>query len=160
MSKEDPDYKRYFERLFMNVMNHKLNSDFLDAWVDGHQRALTPLDTDDQAFFHQLRQFIQHRPAYLRKLMQKYYGSPASYSCRISGSSDKKYDIDGFPASTPYEGWYFKDTQVSIAVHPEPGERLAYWLVNGKPVLNNTSRFVHRVNQSTTIEPVFTQINK
>jgi len=160
MSKEDPDYKRYFERLFMNVMNHKLNSGFLDAWVDGHQRAITPLDTDDQAFFHQLRQFIQHRPAYLRKLMQKYYESPASYSCRISGLSEKKYDIDGYPTDTPYEGWYFKDTQVSITVHPESGERLAYWLVNGKPVLNNTSRFVHRVNQSTTIEPVFTRKTK
>jgi len=155
MHQEDPAFKKYFERLFMKVMNHKLSPEYLRAWVDGHQRAITPLDTDDQVFFDQLRLYVRHRPAYLRELMRKYFGSSESYSCRIIGQGDRQYHIDGYPHTPPYQGWYFKDHEISVGVNPIPGEQVAHWLVNGQALAKNAQQLSYRVDRPTIIEPVF-----
>jgi CotH protein len=155
MHQEDPAFKKYFERLFMEVMNHKLSPEYLRAWVDDHQRAITPLDTDDQAFFDQLRLYVKHRPAYLRELMRKYFGSSESYSCRIVGQGDRQYHIDGYPHTPPYQGWYFKDHEISVRVDPVPGAQVAHWLVNGQVLAKNTQQLSYRVDKPTVIEPVF-----
>ncbi len=155
LSSEDPDYKIYFERLFMDTLNHKINPPYLNAWLDRQRDAILPLNTDDRAFFQTLAEFLQHRPAYLRKMMRTYYDSPESHSCDVFGPIDQGITIDGYPSELPYKGWYFEGSQITLQIDPGKHHRLVGWRINGRIINSTESQFSHTVMAPVRIEPIF-----
>lgn len=153
---EDPEFKKYFERLFMNVMNHRLTPDILRSWVDYHEKIILSLGSSDQEFFNQLRLFVNHRSEYLRKLMQKYFGSPESHICRVGGPADMTYEIDGFRSAAGYKGWYFKGSEITVKIESKNEKAVSYWMVNGEKIKSDDNQLKYTINSKTTIEPVFT----
>jgi hypothetical protein len=155
LSSEDPVYKTYFERLFMDTLNHKINPAYLDAWLDHQKAVIRPHQTDDRAFLETLNDFLHHRPAFLRELMRKYYNSPASHNCDVRGPKDLRITIDGNPSKLPYNGWYFEDTQISLRVDPGQHQRLVGWRVGDRIIQTTNRQFVHTVMAPVEIEPIF-----
>ncbi len=155
LSNEDPAYKAYFERLFMDTLNHKINPAYLDTWLDRQRAAILPLNTDDQAFFKTLADFLQHRPAYLRKMMRTYYKSPESHNCQVYGPRNMGITIDGYPAELPYEGWYFAGSQITFTVDPDAQQKLVGWRIGDRIIKSNQPQFSHTVMTPVRIEPLF-----
>lgn len=157
MRNEDSEFKNYFERLFMNVMNHKLTPEFLKSRIDYYDQVNDSFGFPDKNFINQLRLFIKHRPEYLRKLMRKYFGSPESYRCVVKGPNEMGYEVDGFISKPEYQGWYFKGSQITIKIYSKDGKNISYWLVNGEQVRSDNNHLTYTVNSETTIKPVFVQ---
>lgn len=152
---EDPAFQKYFEGLFMDTMNHRINPRFMAAWIDEREAELLRLTPENRVFFRKLKEFIRHRPAYLRKLMQQYFGSARSFPCRVIGLNTMTDRIDGYPATTPYKGWYFEGSDITVTIGPLDNRRIVQWFVNGEPVESKQSQFRYTVKSQTTIKPVF-----
>jgi len=155
LSNEDPAYKTYFERLLMDTLNHKINPAYLNAWLDRQKDAILPLNTDDQAFFRNLADFLQHRPAYLRKLMRTYYESPESHPCLVKGPPDMDITIDGYPGQLPYKGWYFEGSEITLRLKTGTHHNLIGWRVDDRIIKSSELQFSHKVLAPVRIEPLF-----
>jgi hypothetical protein len=118
----------------MDITNHKINPQILASWLDGREEMLLQLTPEDRVFFAQLRKFIRHRPAYLRKLMQQYCGSPLSYPCRVIGLNAMTDRIDGYPVAASYKSWYFNGSDITETIGSQDNRRPVKWFANGKPV--------------------------
>lgn len=155
MSTEDPEFKEYFQRLFMNVMNHKLTLEFLKSRVDYYEKTNIAFGVPDTRLINGLRLFIKHRPEYLRTMMQGYLGSPESFHCKVNGPKDLIYEIDGFSSKSGYEGWYFKGCDITVNVRSKSGKPFSYWMVNGQKIESDNNQLRYTINSATSIEPIF-----
>lgn len=153
---DDPEFQKYFERLFMNALNHRLTSDFLESRVNYYEKIAISFGVKDLDYVNQSRLFFKHRHSFMRKLMRKYFGSPESCFCQVKGPNDIIYEIDGFVSGSGYGGWYFKDSQITVKIDGKNGKAVSYWLINGKKIKSCDNKLTYRVNSETTIEPIFT----
>ncbi len=86
--------------------------------------------------------------------MKKYFNSPESYRCIVKGPDNIEYEIDGYPTSSGYKGWYFKGSQISIKVNDDR-KTVSYWLVNGIKYESNKNKMIYTVVTETIVKPVF-----
>jgi hypothetical protein len=156
MHQEDINYRVYFERLFMEVMNHKLSPRQLDAWYNNRYREIMAFQPSEKSYLEkQIRPFITHRSEYLRGLMQKYIGSEKSFSCAVEGIENTKTIIDGIVYDQSYKGWYFNGATISVAPAHESDRTIDHWLINDRIVQSNGRSLIHTINGHTVIRPVF-----
>jgi hypothetical protein len=155
---EDPDFKPYFERLFMEVMNHKLSPSFLREWLGRWSGTILSIRPAEQSFVEEkLYPFITHRPAFLRELMRKYFGSTGSVAVSVEGLDVSGAVIDGFRYDGAYSGRYFEGATIRIALNAEPAGRIEYWLINGEKVVPHGALLTYTVQSTTVIRPIFKQ---
>ena len=155
MYQDDPAYRTYFERLLMDTLNHRLSPQFLEQWFQRRSREILALYPSEKSFLEdKLHPFIAHRSAYLRELMQKYWGSAESYACSVEGIVNKTVTIDGVTYDHDYKGWYFKGSTITVAATDTDGQ-IDHWLINGKKVASNQTRLSYTIDTTITIRPVF-----
>jgi len=148
---EDPLFRQYFERLFTDVMNHKLTPDYLEHWFQRRSQEILAIHPETKPFLEEkLHPFITHRADYLRELMQTYFGAAQSVACTVEGMEDTKARIDGFDHAGNYTGWYFKGATITITLTDDKANtgRMVV-AAAGSPTLT------HTVEAATTIRPVF-----
>ncbi len=151
--KEDPAYSKYFEKLFMDMLNHRLTMDFLQQRVDYYQKAVMDFGGKGDSI-KPVREFIKNRHSYMRILMMKYFGSPESFYCTITGPEDLRFLIDGFERGVGYKGWYFKGTEISIQPVGKYKGKVARWLIDGTEVSAPGDVLSLQLKRSIKIEPV------
>lgn len=158
MHHEDPNYRVYFERLFMQIMNHKLSPQQLNTWYETRYREITAIQPSEKPFLEEkIRPFITHRSEYLRAMMQKYIGSEKSFLCAVEGIENAKTRIDGIVYDQNYKGWYFKGATISVAPAHGSDRTVDHWLINDRIVRFNGSTLIHTIDGPTIIRPVFKQ---
>jgi hypothetical protein len=156
MHQEDPKYKAYFERLFMDVMNHRLSPDQLDQWFKTRYRQITAFQPSEKSYLNnKIRPFITHRPEFLRGIMQKYFGSEESVTCAVEGIEKTKTLIDGIAYNDNYEGWYFKGATITVALTETSDRQIDHWLVNDRIVNAKDKSLTHKIDAPAIIRPVF-----
>jgi len=151
---EDPRFRKYFEGLFMDAMNHRITPVFLNSRVKHYEKIALSFGFFDMEYINQIRLFLDNRPAFIRKLMKKYFNSPESYLCIIKGPDNIEDEIDGYSSSSGYKGWYFKGSQISIKVNDDR-KTVSYWLVNGKKYESYNNKLIYTVVTETIVKPVF-----
>ncbi|MFC1599337.1 CotH kinase family protein [Candidatus Omnitrophota bacterium] len=150
---EDSQFRKYLERLFMEVLNHKLTSKFLESRIDYYEKVNVSCGINNTDFVERARCCLKHRPEFIRKMMQKHMGSDESYSCTVKGPKGIAYEIDGFSSRAPYHGWYFKGSTVEIKIVSYHKKSFSHWLINGSKVIKDKD-LIYQVNSETAIEPI------
>lgn len=157
MHQDDPAYRSYFERLFMDTLNHKLSPQFLEQWFQERSREIIALIPSEKSFLEdKLHPFIIHRADYLRGLMQKYWGSNESVACAVEGIDSNTVAIDGVTYDHDYRGWYFKGSTITVSASADTP--IDHWLVNGKKAAFNQTHLSYIIDTTTTIRPVYKQL--
>jgi hypothetical protein len=151
---EDPEYRNYFQQLLTQVLNHRLNQNYLKSVVDFYEKTAISFGITDRKYFNEIRLFMKHRPAFLMKLMQRYCSYPEVYPCQVKGPEGIIYRIDGFVHRTGFMGWYFKDSEITVEVERYQ-KNISHWIVNGKRVNSQGRKLVHVIDAATVIKPVF-----
>ena len=151
---EDPAYRRYFEKLLIEVLNHRLHPDFLKSAVDFYEKTAASFGINSRDYIDEIRLFLKNRPGFLMKLLQRYCNYPEPYRCRIRGPEGIIYKIDGFVHRSGYRGWYFKGSEITVEIQRYQ-KNISYWLVNGKRLHSRAAKLVYPINAETTIQPVF-----
>jgi len=127
--RDDPAFCRRAVRWVMDTLNHTLTHEFLSSRIDHYERLARSFGRTDLKFIEDYRNFIDHRPAFLRERMKDYFGVGDAFLCRVSAPANLPVVIDGLSTNSSYDGWYFEGESIGLSA-PEEGR----WLVNGIPL--------------------------
>ncbi len=148
--KEDPGFHRYFSRLVMDTLNHRISPAYLESRVNHYEkmaRAIRGVDYNSP-----YKAYVKHRPGFIRKQMQQYFNTGESMICRVKGPPNTQSRIDDYPEQGIYMGHYFKGETITVEYLGPRQDLFSHWLVNGKE--HTTQVLVHLVKQHTVISPV------
>jgi hypothetical protein len=138
--------------LTTEVLNHLLTSRFLEEKCRYYENLVNKFNTEEP-FNPEMREFLLNRAAFLREDLQKHLGLGETFLCRLAGPKGVTFQIDGYWEKNVYQGWYYKDTSISVKVGPPHENRLLHWVVDGRIVNDRILR--HPVKQDTDIRAVF-----
>ncbi len=150
--KESPEYCEYFVRLMMDILNHRLTADFFQPLIEKYKKLANSYGFKKRTYTR-IEIYCQNRPKFLRKQIQQYFGEDECYPCEVIGPDGIQYEIDGYPESSGYKGWYFKDKRITIKILKHDKDIFSHWVVNGKKV--EGTNLEHRILRRTSIKPVF-----
>ncbi len=157
----DHEYNKYFSRLLMDILNHKINSSFLKSRVDHYEKLSKTMFGSEPYFDSMLmRDFFEKRPDQIRNELRKYYGIYGigeSLRSQVNGPDGIKFLIDGYPEEPGYEGWYFKGETIDIKVVSQHQSKFSHWMVNGEKIRDR--RLIFPINRKTVIEPILSTEN-
>ena len=150
---EDEAYREYFKRIFVEVMNHRLTQDFLTERFEYYRHIAHRYGVEHLKYLDTLRDFLTYRPAELRRLAEEHLNTPPSVRFRIVAPRDVELRVNGTAVRSGFEGYYFPNMSVEVAVAESSRSRLSQWLVNGRPVGREPVLRL-RAEEDVTIEPV------
>ncbi|MBN1842780.1 MAG: CotH kinase family protein [Deltaproteobacteria bacterium] len=151
---ESPEFRQYFVRLVMDLLNHRISADFLKSRIDYYEQLARSYDESDRPLkaVEMLRDFVEHRPDFMRRQMQQYFGTGKAFLAEVAGPAEIKYEIDGYPEKGGYRGHYYKGEQINVEILSSHKKSFSHWLVNGKQL--TSSRLLYPVQSETVVKPV------
>lgn len=148
---DDPDYREYFQKLFVEVMNYRVTPAFLAERFEYYRNIAETYGVQDRAYLPLLQTFLTRRPAVLRSLAEQYLNTPASVRCRLV-SRATPVRIDGFDVPDAFEGYYFPGMSIELTAPSDDRGGFSHWLVGGVRV---DGRTIHvRMDRDVVIEAV------
>ena len=149
---EDPAFRQYLTRMFVDALNHRVTASFLKERFE-HYRALAErYGVRDLEYLDSLKRFLALRPDRVRTLLARYVGAGPSYRTRVEGPAGVTFEIDGYPEPSGFSGSYFRGMGISVAL-TERHDDFSHWVVDGRVV--RTSQVYHRVRSNTVIRAEF-----
>jgi len=153
MMNEDTNYRKYFQNLLAEVLNHQLPMAYLESRTRYYENIGNSLDI--VAFQGEdIRLFFKNRPAYLMTMMRKYFNSPKSNLCKVNVPGNTKFEIDGYQYASGYEGRYFTGSKININLNASDDLTVKYWLVNGKKIVTGDNGLAYNVDSNLLIIPI------
>jgi hypothetical protein len=127
---DDEQYRDYFKRIWVDVMNHRLTRDFLAERYQHYHRIAVTYGVSDRDYLPKLDTFLVERPSVVRKLAEEYLQTP-TVDCRIS--TRWPVTLDGHPVTSGFAGYYFRNMPVTLDVPHDRADRFLRWQINGAP---------------------------
>ena len=114
------DYRQYFQDFVLNVLNHELDSTYLNITLDSVYNMATIMNDSTRYVFdfekyQERKSFINNRTAYfIKSINEKFYNSKTT-SVAISNTNNLRYCVDSVPKQNSYKGHYFLNNEVTIS---------------------------------------------
>ena len=128
---ESPEYRKYFLRRLVHVLNHELTPAFVQSVVKRYRHTAIEMNISDLSIFDSLNSYAEKRPAVLRQQMMEYFSSGPSYSLALEAPVGLSVSVDGRVIGDQYNGEYFSETPARIRVNNIPEGNIVIWYVNG-----------------------------
>lgn len=149
---EDPEYRAYFQRVWVEVMNHVLTPAFLDERYRHYATAAATLGIEDRAYLVPLRHFLTHRPVTVWRAAERWLRTGESVEFQIAGTRGAA-EIDGRRVAPGWQGRYFPGMAVRLRVPPNLAYAFSHWVINGQVVTGVETTLTART--PLRIEPVW-----
>jgi len=153
---QDPEWRRYFVNLFVNVLNHEFTRDRVAALLKRYDDLVDQFAMSDQdrRAMRIIRRVLEERPPVMRAWLTREYKTGPAHRVTIDAPTGMKLEIDGYDHEGDYAGWYFAGTPLRIAPAKGDGQiAVRGWRVNGK-YFDNAELALPGVSVETVIEPV------
>lgn len=150
---EDPAYREFVISLCMDLLNHRVTQGYLQSRLEYYNDMLVSYGQNDSEYIENLELFFRKRPAFIRDEMRDMFKLGPSFSCRVKGPAGIQYEIDSYPETIGYNGYYFEGKNMTVSISSSHKDTFSHWLVNGRKVEGSTLSFT--VLADSTIEPVF-----
>jgi hypothetical protein len=149
----DPAYREHFQRVWVEIMNHRLTPGFLDERYRHYHDLAVTLGIEDRDFLVPLHRFLTDRPTLVWHTAERWLGTGASIKVTIAGSGGA-IDLDGRRVAPGWAGRYFPGMPVRLGVPPEHRHAFSHWLINGRVVPDDSLTI--RTTGPLVVEPVWT----
>jgi hypothetical protein len=126
----DPEYRAYFARVWVDIMNHRLTPAFLRERYDHYAELAVELGVPDLEYLKPLKEFLEVRPAVVRAHAERWLQTGPSVRVRYVGRG-APIEIDGHEIRPGWQGYYFPGMEISVRVPDEHRGAFAAWRVNG-----------------------------
>ena len=90
----DPEYRAYFARVWVDIMNHRLTPAFLRERYDHYAELAVELGVPDLEYLKPLKEFLEVRPAVVRAHAERWLQTGPSVRVRYIGRG-APIEIDG-----------------------------------------------------------------
>ena len=146
LRREDPDFRTHFVALVTELLNHRVNSRFLDELVSRYEHLLVPPVTRG------LAAYFEQRPKTVRDELSTYFDVGTYHRVSVNPPARVRVLVDGYRKPGPYTGWHVAGSEIVVTIDGG-GKDFSHWLVNGDSANERTLRY--RVVDDATIIPVF-----
>jgi hypothetical protein len=149
---EDPEYRAFFQRLWVDALNHRITSAFLRERFEHYRGIALQYGVRDLEYVQRVETFIERRPAFIRALAEQWLDTPPSVRCRVLGN--RGIEVDGVAVAAGFEGYYFPGMRVALDVPAAARARFSHWRINGSVVRSRTTTVT--ADRDLDIEAVWT----
>lgn len=158
---ESPEYKEYFFKLAVDLLENYIDDDFLNERLDYYAGLTIPNGTDRspaatarrvKGNIGRLKQFMKLRPGFIMKQLNNYRKYGRRVQVRVNGAPGNSYEINGRTIKGNYRAWYFNGQQIKIKFLKEDYDSFSHWQVNKKKITGREA--VYTVNSETVISAV------
>ncbi|HXW03724.1 MAG TPA: CotH kinase family protein [Vicinamibacterales bacterium] len=129
---EDPTYRRHFASRVAAMLNHQLTPPFLRSRLEQYRLAAGVHGIKDTEFLDLVEQFFEHRPSILRALTRRHLSVDDAVSVTVEADAGRTIVVDGYPTKSPYRGFYFPETSISLEVPDAQRATFAGWSLHGR----------------------------
>ncbi|MFQ5503143.1 MAG: CotH kinase family protein, partial [Phycisphaerae bacterium] len=150
---ESPDYCAYFARITTDLLNHRIDPEYLNTRLDHYRQLGETFGRDNKKSIDKLREYVNNRPDFIRRQMKALFKAGDYFHCSVRGPHGLKFNIDGYPEDYDYRGWYFQDQTIEVRIVGPRASELSHWRVNRQRI--DMHPLIHTITSNTTIEPVF-----
>jgi hypothetical protein len=131
--RDDPEYREYFESIWVDVMNNVLTPEFLYERYAHYAEVAHRLNVGDFGYLPRIERYLSVRPATLRRQAEQYLGTGPSVRVELS-SAGRPVTLDGRLQRPGWSGYYFPGMTVHLSVRVDQAASFSHWLVNGSVV--------------------------
>jgi hypothetical protein len=139
-----PEYVEYFLRTVTDALNHEITSDFLESRHAHYESLLEqfhdPLLEGQIEDFRSVRDYLKHRPDYIREDIQAAFGLEGVHTVNVSLPGRKPFAVDGHAINGHYSGRYFSGQTIEVRLNEVSALEPVSWTVNGKIISGNPVR--------------------
>jgi hypothetical protein len=146
---EDPEYRDYFKRMWVEAMNYVLTPAFLDERASFYEERARTLGVTDTAYQPVIRKFFAERPAALRAMIAPVVQSQPMVRVHVSARGHA-ITSDGHSIPDEWDGYFFPGQTVSLQVPVAVHAAFRAWRVNGREAAGTTLDL--RVDRDATVE--------
>jgi hypothetical protein len=133
MHKNDPEWRRYFLRLLVDILNHEMTPAKVQA-LNAHYESIVErfeLGEPGRHVLSVVGKVLEHRPRVMRGWVLKHFDVEDARRLEVRVPEELELSIDGYPRRGPYVGWYFPD--MPITIRPSSADSaIRGWLVDGE----------------------------
>lgn len=124
----DPAYRARLLDGISEMLNHRVRPAFLAERLDHYESLALRHGVTDLAYQQRVREYLARRPDALRAQAAARLGAEAAVEVTLSGGTDSRWVVDGFPAAGEYRGHYFPGQAIRVTA---TGTGSSRWFVNG-----------------------------
>ncbi|MDX1998990.1 MAG: CotH kinase family protein [Thermoanaerobaculia bacterium] len=151
---EDPEYRSEFLRLFVEVVNHRVDERYLRERLDHYAHLARTLPVADLRYQGELEKFFQLRFDEMFRQLSLHFQVGPPQPVTVHGPAGA-LRVDGYEVPAEYHGRYPSGLMVAVAVAEPWRSRLAAWRVDGELVAPS-DRLELTVTGPLVIEAVMT----
>ena len=140
----DEQFRAVFKKKLTHALNYILTADYLASIVDKNSKVALSFGMDIKKGHGELTEYMQKRPKYVMKMMNRYFKLGDVYMVHFTIPSGKGVIIDGFEVTKSFTGYYFKGAEISVSAINGKG-----LIINGKHNAVSTS---FRVTNDMTVQ--------
>ena len=148
-----PTYLSYLLNLYTEAINHRLTQEFIEGRLQHYEGVARAYGLRDVAFIDQARSYLARREPILRERMGRFLRGGAHHRVTVVIPAGRTVEIDGYPKTADYSGWYFDTVPVNLRAAPEDHGEFAYWRMAGKTVSEPEVELT--IDKDTRIAAVF-----
>jgi hypothetical protein len=149
---EDPAYRTYLARLFVDALNHAVTPAFLRERFEYYRDLAIRYGVEHLDYLEDLEAFLDRRPGVVRGHLRRYVKPGPAYRAAVKGPEDVEFVIDGYPEAAGYTGRYLVGQEIRVTLATRRSD-FSHWVVNGQRVASPV--LSHRVLTPTLIIPQF-----
>jgi hypothetical protein len=127
---------------------------FLEERYRHYLDVVTELGVAHVDYLPRLREFLERRPAFFRRITEQWLNSPPSQPLTLVAPGGVSLIIDGERVKDGYRGLYFPDLDLLLEVPAEHRARFSGWRLNGRLVAES-AQLTFRVDRPTRVEALF-----
>lgn len=150
--REDPEYREYFKRMWVDAMNYVLTPEFLNERASFYEERARTLGITDTAYQPLIRKFFADRPGALRSMIAPVVQSAPMARVHVS-SVRHAVTSDGHAVPNEWDGYFFPGQRVKLQVPMDKARAFKAWRVNGADLEGTTLDL--RVERDATVEAVW-----
>lgn len=127
---EDPEYREFFRRVFVDVMNFRVTPTFLRERFEHYRNIALTYGVEHLGYLPREEEFVRERPARFWELAEQYAQTGPRQRVEVPATS-RPILLDGHRVEAGFDGYYFRGMSLRLSVPDEERGRFSHWRING-----------------------------
>ncbi len=152
LSRESPEYRSYFLRRFVDVLNHEATSRFIRERVRHYQNLSVSLDLTDTSYLSDAYEYANKRPEIIRQQVSRHFDAGPAYRLEIVVDESLDLTVDGYSSENNYVGWYYNETPPSVHISSRDPDTEFVWIIDGERLPENPHKMSIRMTSDLSVQ--------
>lgn len=152
LSRESPEYRSFFLRRFVDVLNHEATTSFIRERVTHYQDLSESLGIADTSYLAGVHEYADKRPEIIRKQVSSHFDAGPAYRLEVVVDEALDLTVDGYDSGNRYVGWYYNETAANIRISSHDPATDPIWIVDNERIPENPHEMDLRMTSDLSVQ--------